>query len=364
MRYTNEAMNEEHSRPMPPVVSADLSGKTVIVTGANTGIGLEAAKHFARMNPGKLIIACRSQEKGEDAKKEIVKDTNCQNVEPWILELSNFATVKAFVDRAEAELDRIDYLIENAGVAIPGKYSVTEDGWETTCTPGQRPSSDTPCSSPPPQMMETAKKYATFPRLVVVSSNTHYWSTIEKEILDAPKGKLLETFSSQEYCSRDPAILGNRYQDSKLLNVLFVRALTARLPFPSPNGDPPTITPVAINPGFCLSSLRRGFAGDEHREQREAFAKMEREMAFTAEEGSRQIMYGALGGRYGNGDKQEDVEKKMRGGYVIMSELAEASDFVLSEDGKKLEDRFWDEIVEIFSRVDERVKNTVAGHLV
>ena len=68
---------------------------------------------------------------------------------------------------------------------------------------------------------------------------------------------------------------------------------------------------------------------------------MEREIAFTAEEGSRQVMYGALGGREADNTKQEDVEKKMRGGYVIMSELAEVSDFVLSEDGKKLEDRIW-----------------------
>ncbi len=51
--------------PTLPVVTADLAEKTVIVTGANTGLGFEASKHFARMNPGKLILACRSQQKGE-----------------------------------------------------------------------------------------------------------------------------------------------------------------------------------------------------------------------------------------------------------------------------------------------------------
>ncbi len=53
--------------PIPPVVTADLEGKTVVVTGANTGLGFEAVKHFARMNPGKLILACRSQRKGDAA---------------------------------------------------------------------------------------------------------------------------------------------------------------------------------------------------------------------------------------------------------------------------------------------------------
>jgi FlaA1/EpsC-like NDP-sugar epimerase len=50
-----------------PVVKADLTGKTVIVLGANTGLGFEAAKHFATMNPGRLIMACRSQNRGQAA---------------------------------------------------------------------------------------------------------------------------------------------------------------------------------------------------------------------------------------------------------------------------------------------------------
>lgn len=57
----------EHIFSPPPVVTADLSGKTVIVTGANTGLGFEAAKHFARMNAGRLILACRSEAKGKAA---------------------------------------------------------------------------------------------------------------------------------------------------------------------------------------------------------------------------------------------------------------------------------------------------------
>jgi hypothetical protein len=52
---------------VPPLVTADLTGKTVMVVGANTGLGFEAAKHFARMNAGRLILACRSPSRGKAA---------------------------------------------------------------------------------------------------------------------------------------------------------------------------------------------------------------------------------------------------------------------------------------------------------
>lgn len=54
------------NRP-PPVVSANLSGQTVVVVGANTGLGFEATKHFAKMGPRRLILACRSQSRGDAA---------------------------------------------------------------------------------------------------------------------------------------------------------------------------------------------------------------------------------------------------------------------------------------------------------
>ena len=53
--------------PAPPVTRADLTGKTVVVVGANTGLGYEATKHFASMNPERLILACRSQQRGTAA---------------------------------------------------------------------------------------------------------------------------------------------------------------------------------------------------------------------------------------------------------------------------------------------------------
>ena len=57
----------EQLATVPPVEHEDLSGKTVVVIGANIGLGFEAAKHFARMNPDRIILGCRSKERGEAA---------------------------------------------------------------------------------------------------------------------------------------------------------------------------------------------------------------------------------------------------------------------------------------------------------
>ena len=59
-------LKEQFAAPVP-LVTADLSGKIVVVTGSNTGLGFEAAKHFASMNPEKLILACRNEAKGTKA---------------------------------------------------------------------------------------------------------------------------------------------------------------------------------------------------------------------------------------------------------------------------------------------------------
>lgn len=52
---------------LPPVERADMAGKTILVVGANVGVGLATAKHFAAMGPARLILACRSQLKGDAA---------------------------------------------------------------------------------------------------------------------------------------------------------------------------------------------------------------------------------------------------------------------------------------------------------
>lgn len=59
-------LREQFAAPVP-LVTTDLSGKIVMITGSNTGIGFEAARHFASMNPERLILACRNEIRGKKA---------------------------------------------------------------------------------------------------------------------------------------------------------------------------------------------------------------------------------------------------------------------------------------------------------
>ncbi|PBK65074.1 NAD(P)-binding protein, partial [Armillaria solidipes] len=242
-----------------PAVTVDLTGKTVVVVRANIGLWFEASKHIAGMDPERLILACRNEEKGKEA----------------ITGLANFGSVMAFTDKCARELDRLEILIGNAGMSPFGRYGVVED-WETflhtnNFGPGLL------AIHLFLKMIEAARMIHL--RIVVAASDVHYWTTFEDELVELPNihAKLL----SKEYCT--PEIMKRRYFDSKLLNMLFAWAFQQRLP-------PPTIAVNSVNPGFCISNLPSSL----HEVYQEADAKQEDELM---EMGSRQRVFSAVGGR-------------------------------------------------------------------
>src|SRR2546423_1350281 len=93
----------------PTLPKADLTGQTIIVTGANTGLGLDASKHLVRLNVSYLILACRSLSKGEAAKEQILTSVRKSNtkIEVWPLDLCSYASVLDFATRCNT-LSRLD----------------------------------------------------------------------------------------------------------------------------------------------------------------------------------------------------------------------------------------------------------------
>jgi NAD(P)-dependent dehydrogenase (short-subunit alcohol dehydrogenase family) len=100
-----------------PEQTSDFTNQTVIVTGSNTGLGLEAARLLLRLNASKVILAVRTISKGEAAAKSIISSCSvpASRVEVWQLDMSNKESIVAFAKRAAA-LDRLDAAILNAGV--------------------------------------------------------------------------------------------------------------------------------------------------------------------------------------------------------------------------------------------------------
>ncbi|MFD4526767.1 oxidoreductase [Streptomyces sp. NPDC058470] len=107
----------------------DQSGRTAVVTGANSGIGYVTARELARKG-ARVVLACRSETRGAEARDRLVSEAPGAQVEFVRLDLGDLESVREFAAAYDREYDRLDLLVNNAGVmALP--YGRTADGFET-----------------------------------------------------------------------------------------------------------------------------------------------------------------------------------------------------------------------------------------
>lgn len=110
-------------------VVPDQTGRTVVVTGANSGTGREAAERLAAAG-AHVVLAVRSAEKGEKALAEIQAAHPDASAEVRIVDLASLASVQTFADGLNRDLPHLDTLVNNAGVMTPPTRHETEDGFE------------------------------------------------------------------------------------------------------------------------------------------------------------------------------------------------------------------------------------------
>ena len=206
---------------------ATLDGKTVIITGGNTGIGKETAIDLAKRN-ARVIIACRSEEKGKKAEVDIRRESGSSNVHFRKLDLASFESIRNFVKEVLAEETRIDILINNAGVMYCA-YQKTEDGYETQFGVNHLGSFLLT------NLLLDKLKQAPEGRIIVVSSLGHQFAAK----ID------LDTINSEAHYNPYDA-----YHKSKLANVLFTKALAKRL-------SDTNVTVNSLHPGFVDTELQR-----------------------------------------------------------------------------------------------------------
>jgi retinol dehydrogenase-12 len=116
-----------------PKPTKDFTGQTIIVTGSNIGLGLEAARHISLLNASLIILAVRNLSKGAAAKQNILQSTNrpLSSIEVWELDLQSYESVTAFAAKAN-QLKRLDGVLENAGI-MTAKFNLV-GGHESTIT--------------------------------------------------------------------------------------------------------------------------------------------------------------------------------------------------------------------------------------
>jgi retinol dehydrogenase 12 len=159
----------------PQYPKRSFATQTVIVTGSNVGLGLEAARHFYRLNCARLILAVRTASKGQAAKEDIVQSvkhrTDPDAIEIWPLDQSSTESTLAFAERVKTELPRVDVLVENAG--INSKLWVMSEGYEQAVQVNVL-NTFLLALSLLPKLNETKSNFPdSSPHLVIVSSEAH-----------------------------------------------------------------------------------------------------------------------------------------------------------------------------------------------
>lgn len=205
-------------------------GRVFVVTGANSGLGLETAKMLAALG-ATVVIACRSAERGEGARREVegANPGAAGEIVAMALDLASLRSVEAFAAALAARFDRVDGLINNAGVmAMP--RTRTEDGFELQL--GTNHLGHFALTARLSALLARSEQ----PRVVTVSSTTHWGGRIDFEDL----------MGERRYSP------WGAYAQSKLANLLFTLELDRRA-----KAAGSRLRANAAHPGYAATNLQR-----------------------------------------------------------------------------------------------------------
>lgn len=311
----------------PPMPQVDLTGQTILITGANSGLGLDAAKLLVELNCSTIVMACRSAAKGQEAKDIVQAVASGKGKKPTIIavevDLTSFSSVVAFAERCK-EFPRLDAAILNAGVHLT-TFSLAED-YETTITVNVI-STFLMAILLVPTLRRSASQYNTTPTIAIVGSAVHFWAK-ETDLTAPAEGQLLKTLSDPK-----TADMKGRYFLSKLPVMLLVKHLSTILSKSSQGpGAKPLVIINNVAPGFCVTNL---FRAERDFSIKVAVVVMGRK----SEHGARTLVHGATAGRQSHGQ------------YLSECEVKKYSPFVKSPEGDRTAAKLWKELSAIFEEI-------------
>ncbi len=205
---------------------ANLEGKTCVITGATSGIGLATARSLVNQG-AHVVLACRDAARGEKARSEITGAGSAGRVEVMPLDLASQRSIRAFADTFRAKHNRLDVLVNNAAI-VPLRRETTADGFEMQFGVNHLgPFLLT-------HVLLDALRAAAPSRIVTVASTVHHGATLDFDDLQSEK----------RYRVMDV------YGRSKLANVMFTYALARRL-------EGSRVTSNCLHPGVVRSRITR-----------------------------------------------------------------------------------------------------------
>jgi len=214
-----------------------LTGQVIVITGANSGLGAEAAKDFAKRG-ATVILACRSFENTKDILKDIRVSTGNNDVHYMHLDLANLESVREFSVEVAAKYPVIYALVCNAGVWLPmDKHMKTSDGFEIHA--GVNHLGHFLLTN---LLLDKLEESAPS-RVVVVSSSLQSSGKLDFTTYDHFKEGRQPDPNSKSFAPTG-------YCDSKMMNALFTKELSVRL---AGKG----VTSVCLCPGWCYTQLAR-----------------------------------------------------------------------------------------------------------
>jgi NAD(P)-dependent dehydrogenase (short-subunit alcohol dehydrogenase family) len=240
----------------------DLHGKTAVVTGANSGLGLVTALDLARAG-ATVVLACRSVEKGEAARAQISSSVPDAQLELDELDLGSLASVQAFAQSVGKRHASLDLLINNAGVMAPPRR-LTVDGFESQI--GTNHLGHFALTG----RLLGSLLAAPAPRVVTVSSALHRRGEMNFDDLQGER-------KYNNWAA---------YGQSKLANLMFCFELQRRA---SAAGAP--LLSLAAHPGYAATNLQ--FAGPSRFYEKALGAIGNRVFAQSAEMGALPTLYAA-----------------------------------------------------------------------